>query len=268
MLNDLLLSTPSISTRRTKVHNQTQRSAEKVVNFIASCAVKMKSFRIVSIAFIVIVQTVAAQHLFTRFKETPSNDWWKSASFYQIYPRSFQDSNGDGVGDLNGITARLPYLSDIGITATWLSPIFSSPMADFGYDISNFYTIQREYGTMDDFDRMIGTAKALGLKIILDFVPNHSSDENDWFRRSARREKYFQDFYVWHPGFVDAQNASVRRPPTNWISVFHGSAWTFNEVRQEFYLHQFSAKQPDLNYRNPLVVEEMKVNYKISNDTR
>lgn len=206
-----------------------------------------------------ICQIGAAQQIIKRFNDVPSsNDWWKTTSFYQIYPRSFQDSNGDGIGDLNGITSRLKYLHDIGIDATWLSPIFSSPMADFGYDISNFFTIQREYGTMDDFDRMIDTATTLGVKIILDFVPNHSSDENDWFRRSARREEYFKDFYVWHPGFW-VRNSTVRRPPTNWVSVFHGSAWTFNEVRQEFYLHQFSAKQPDLNYRNPLVVEEMKV---------
>lgn len=213
------------------------------------------SFKI--LVFFVSFICLSHQLSFHTLKDT--KDWWETASFYQIYPRSFKDNNGDGIGDLNGITSKLPYLKEIGIQATWLSPIFSSPMADFGYDISNFFTIQKEYGTMNDFDRMISTARELGIKIILDFVPNHSSDENDWFKRSARREKYFKDFYIWHPGFKDAQNASNRLPPNNWVSVFRGSAWTWNAVRQEFYMHQFSAKQPDLNYRNPKVVEDMKV---------
>lgn len=193
----------------------------------------------------------------------PEKDWWQTASFYQIYPRSFKDSNGDGIGDLNGITEKLQYLHDIGITATWLSPIFKSPMADFGYDISNFFDIQPEYGTLDDFDRMIERAKEIGIKIILDFVPNHSSDEHEWFRLSAKRDPHFDDFYIWHPGFVDPKNASGKLVPNNWVSVFGKSAWQFNVERQEFYLHQFSVKQPDLNYRNPKVVEMMKVlNYK------
>lgn len=193
----------------------------------------------------------------------PEKDWWQTASFYQIYPRSFKDSNGDGIGDLNGITEKLQYLHDIGITATWLSPIFKSPMADFGYDISNFFDIQPEYGTLDDFDRMIERAKEIGIKIILDFVPNHSSDEHEWFRLSAKRDPHFEDFYIWHPGFVDPKNASGKLVPNNWVSVFGKSAWQFNVERQEFYLHQFSVKQPDLNYRNPKVVEMMKVlNYK------
>lgn len=187
------------------------------------------------------------------------SDWWQAASFYQIYPRSFQDSNGDGIGDLNGITERLGYLKEIGIKATWISPIFKSPMADFGYDISDYYAIQPEYGTMEDFDKLIQKAKELDLKIILDFVPNHSSDENEWFRRSVNREKGFEDFYVWHPGFVDPNNSSSRLPPSNWISVFTKSAWQYNDQRKEFYFHQFAVKQPDLNYRNPVVVEEMKV---------
>lgn len=160
---------------------------------------------------------------------------------------------------MKGITEKLPYLKELGITATWLSPIFKSPMADFGYDISNFFDIQPEYGTLVDFDLMIAKANELNLKIILDFVPNHSSDENDWFQKSVNREKGYEDFYVWHPGFPDPDNSSNRLPPTNWISVFHGSAWEYNNVRKEFYLHQFAVKQPDLNYRNPLVVETMKV---------
>lgn len=191
------------------------------------------------------------------------SDWWQTASFYQIYPRSFQDSNGDGIGDLNGITERLGYLKEIGIKATWLSPIFKSPMADFGYDISDFYAIQPEYGTMDDFEKLIRKAKEIGVKIILDFVPNHSSDENEWFRKSVKRDTKFENFYIWHPGVVDPKNSSSRLPPNNWVSVFTKSAWQYNDERKEFYLHQFAVKQPDLNYRNPMVIEEMKVKTEI-----
>lgn len=180
--------------------------------------------------------------------------WWQTAAFYQIYPRSFKDSNGDGVGDLNGIAEQLPYLKELGITATWLSPIFTSPMADFGYDIANFTEIAPIFGTMADFEHLMEVAKKLDIKIILDFVPNHSSDECEWFRRSAARDPEFKDFYVWHPGRMENGN---RHPPSNWISVFRGSAWQWHEGRQEFYLHQFVKKQPDLNYRNPKVRETM-----------
>lgn len=189
-----------------------------------------------------------------------SNDWWKTASFYQIYPRSFKDSNGDGIGDLNGIIEQLPYLVSLGIKATWLSPIFKSPMVDFGYDISNYFDIQPEYGTLADFDRLIERANTLGIKILLDFVPNHTSDQHEWFRLSAMRDPHFVDFYVWHPGYKSAAaNSSTggRRPPNNWVSVFGGSAWQWNEQREEFYMHAFSRQQPDLNYRNPRVVEMM-----------
>jgi len=125
---------------------------------------------------------------------TADIDWWENASLYQIYPRSFQDSDGDGIGDLKGITSRLGYLKEIGITATWLSPIFTSPMSDFGYDISNFYDIDPIFGTLEDFDDLIVEAKSLGVKIILDFVPNHSSDENVWFEKSVNREDGYDDF--------------------------------------------------------------------------
>lgn len=131
--------------------------------------------------------------------------------------------------------------------------------ADFGYDISDFYDIQPEYGTLDDFDRLIAKAKSLNIKIVLDFVPNHSSDENDWFIKSANKDSEFVDFYLWHPGYVDEHNTSKRLPPSNWLSIFRGSAWEWNDKRKEFYFHQFLKKQPDLNYRNPKVVEEMKV---------
>ncbi|XP_005186322.1 maltase A2 [Musca domestica] len=184
-------------------------------------------------------------------------DWWENASLYQIYPRSFQDSDGDGVGDLKGITSRLEYLKEIGITATWLSPVFESPMSDFGYDISNFTRIDPIFGTLEDFDAMIAKAKQLGVKIILDFVPNHSSDECEWFKKSIKREKGFEDFYVWDDGKVDPQDNTKRLPPSNWVSVFGGSQWTWNAERQQFYLHQFQDKQPDLNFSNPLVRQHM-----------
>ncbi|KAH8233711.1 hypothetical protein KR026_011576 [Drosophila bipectinata] len=181
--------------------------------------------------------------------------WWKNAQLYQIYPRSYKDSDGDGVGDLNGITEQLPYLKEIGITATWLSPIFTSPMADFGYDVADLKDIDPIFGTMEDFEKLVARAKELDIKIILDFVPNHTSDECDWFIRSAAGEEEYKDFYVWHTGKVVN---GIRQPPTNWISVFRGDMWTWNEQRQAYYLHQFHAKQPDLNYRNPQVVEAMK----------
>ncbi|EDW31625.1 GL10860 [Drosophila persimilis] len=181
--------------------------------------------------------------------------WWKTAQFYQIYPRSFKDSDDDGVGDINGITQQLAYLKEIGITATWLSPIFTSPMADFGYDVANLTDIDPIFGTMEDFERLLARAKELDIKIILDFVPNHTSDECDWFIRSAAGEEEYKDFYVWHTGKVVN---GIRQPPTNWIGVFRGSMWTWHEGRQAYYLHQFHAKQPDLNYRNPKVVEAMK----------
>ncbi|XP_054738486.1 maltase A3-like [Anastrepha obliqua] len=180
--------------------------------------------------------------------------WWQSATFYQIYPRSFKDSDGDGVGDLKGIAQQLPYLKEIGITATWISPIFTSPMADFGYDVANFTNIDPRFGTLDNFDALIARSREVGVKIILDFVPNHSSDEHEWFKKSAAGDKEFKDFYVWHPGRM--VNGTLH-PPTNWVSVFRGSAWQWHETRKEYYLHQFLSKQPDLNYRNPKVRAEM-----------
>lgn len=182
-------------------------------------------------------------------------DWWQHAVFYQIYPRSFKDSNGDGVGDLQGVTSKLPYLADTGITATWLSPIFKSPMVDFGYDISDYRSIQPEYGSMADFEQLIATANKLGIKIILDFVPNHTSDEHEWFLKSAAREPGYEDFYVWADGKRDARGE--RALPNNWQSVFYGSAWQWHEQRQQYYLHQFTKEQPDLNFRNPAVVQAM-----------
>lgn len=185
----------------------------------------------------------------------PALEWWQKSIFYQIYPRSFKDSDGDGIGDIRGVISKLEYLKDINVESTWLSPIFKSPMKDFGYDISDFYAIDPMFGTMKDIEELFRKAKELGLKIILDFVPNHTSDESEWFQLSVNRTEPYTDYYVWHDGkLVNGQ----RQPPNNWNSMFYGSAWQWNSVRQQYYLHQFLVSQPDLNYRNPKVVEEMK----------
>ncbi|XP_037024758.1 maltase 2-like [Bradysia coprophila] len=182
-------------------------------------------------------------------------DWYETASFYQIYPRSFKDSDGDGIGDIQGIISKLGHLKEMGVDGTWLSPIFVSPMKDFGYDISDFYDIQSEYGTMDDAVELFAKAKELNIRIVLDFVPNHSSDQCSWFKLSAANDPVYRDYYVWHEGI---EENGVRRPPNNWNSVFYGSAWTWNDQRQAFYLHQFDKSQPDLNFRHQAVVDEMK----------
>nr|BBD49475.1 maltase2 [Trilocha varians] len=183
-------------------------------------------------------------------------EWWETTVFYQIYPRSFKDSDGDGIGDLNGITENLEYLKELGIGATWLSPIFKSPMYDFGYDISDFYAIQDEYGTMEDFDRLLEKAKELDIKIVLDFVPNHTSNESVWFEEALKGHEKYYNYFVWEDGVTD-ENGKLN-PPNNWVSVFRKSAWEYREEVGKYYLHQFVIGQPDLDYRNPDVVEEMK----------
>ncbi|XP_055379938.1 maltase A2-like [Condylostylus longicornis] len=191
--------------------------------------------------------------------EENNKDWWKRTNYYQIYPKSFQDNDGKkGIGNLDGIRGRLSYLKEIGINATWLSPIFKSPMVDNGYDISDFKQIDPLFGSMYAFERLIERAKEIGVKIILDFVPNHSSDQHEWFKKSVEREKGYENYYVWHDGIPDKKNESIRLPPNNWRSVFRGSAWTWNEKRKQFYYHQFYKQQPDLNFREEKVKEEMK----------
>ncbi|XP_045510977.1 maltase A1-like [Colias croceus] len=166
------------------------------------------------------------------------------------------DSDGDGIGDLKGITSKLEYLKELGVGATWLSPMFKSPMYDFGYDIADFYDVHDEYGTMEDFEELMAKAKELDIKIVLDFVPNHGSNESVWFEEALRgHEKYF-DYFVWEDGVEDANG--TLHPPNNWNSVFRKSAWEYREEVGKYYLHQFVIGQPDLNYRNPEVVEEMK----------
>ncbi|MDZ7731130.1 MAG: alpha-glucosidase [Natrialbaceae archaeon] len=171
--------------------------------------------------------------------------WWQEAVVYQIYPRSFNDSNGDGIGDLPGIRERVPYLNDLGVDAVWLSPIYESPMADHGYDVANYRSIHPDYGTMDDFEALRDTLGDHDIRLILDMVVNHTSDEHDWFERSRNREDPYTDFYHWQ----DSDDG----PPNNWESVFGGSAWSYDETRGEYYLHLFDEKQPDLNWRNPQV---------------
>jgi alpha-glucosidase len=174
-------------------------------------------------------------------------EWWKTGIIYQIYPRSFQDSDGDGIGDINGIRRRLPYLRDLGVQAVWISPIFVSPMADFGYDIADYRGIEPMFGTMADFDALVTEAHALGLKIILDLVPNHTSDQHEWFRDSrSSRTSAKRDWYIWRDGRDGG-------PPNNWISNFGGSAWQWDEATGQYYYHAFLSEQPDLNWRNPEV---------------
>jgi alpha-glucosidase len=175
--------------------------------------------------------------------------WWQTASIYQIYPRSFQDTNRDGIGDLSGIIGRLDHLLDLGIDAVWLSPIFRSPMADFGYDISDYTGIDPIFGTMPDFDRLAAAVHDRGLKLLLDLVPNHTSIEHAWFKESrSSRSNPRRDWYIWRDPARDGG------PPNNWLAEFGGSAWTFDERTGQYYYHAFLAEQPDLNWRNPEVV--------------
>lgn len=178
--------------------------------------------------------------------------WWQDGVFYQIYPRSFQDSNDDGIGDLQGIINRLDYLVELGVDAIWISPIFPSPMADFGYDVADYTDIEPMFGDLETFDRLLAEAHQRNLKIVLDYVPNHSSDEHAWFKASrSSKDNPKRDWYIWRDAKPDGS------PPNNWVSFFGGSAWAWDDTTQQYYLHLFDPKQPDLNWRNPDVVEAM-----------
>jgi alpha-glucosidase len=182
-----------------------------------------------------------------------STPWWRTAVIYQIYPRSFQDSNGDGIGDLRGILSRLDYLAELGVNALWISPFYPSPMADFGYDVADYCNVDPIFGSLADFDLLIERAHALGLKLLLDFVPNHTSDQHPWFLESrSSRNNPKRDWYLWHDP-ASGDGPPEARLPNNWLSHFGGSAWTFDHATGQFYLHSFLAQQPDLNWRNPEV---------------
>jgi alpha-glucosidase len=178
--------------------------------------------------------------------------WWQGAVIYQIYPRSFADTNGDGIGDLNGITNHLDYLEELGVDAIWITPFFPSPQVDFGYDISDYIGIDPQYGTLADFDRMMAAAKKRNIKVLLDFVVNHTSDKHPWFVESrSSRDNPKADWFIWRDSRVGNQ------PPNNWISIFGGSAWRFDTPRNQFYYHAFYKEQPDLNWRNSAVRKAM-----------
>ena len=178
--------------------------------------------------------------------------WWKNAVVYQIYPRSFKDSNGDGIGDLQGIYEKLDYLAELGINVIWMSPVYKSPNDDNGYDISDYQDIMDDFGTMDDFDRVLKKAHSLNIKIMMDLVVNHTSDEHKWFIESKKsKDNPYHDYYIW------ADPDKNGNPPNRWESCFSGSAWEYVESVGQFYLHSFSRKQPDLNWDNPKVREEV-----------
>lgn len=178
--------------------------------------------------------------------------WWKQAVCYEIYIRSFQDSNGDGIGDLNGIASRLDYLSDLGIDAIWITPFYPSPQVDFGYDVSDYENVDPQFGTLGDFDRLVAAAHARGMRVIIDIVLNHTSDRHPWFAASrSSRSSPYRDWYIWRDGRERGE------PPNNWESAFGGPAWTFDERTGQWYYHFFYAEQPDLNWRNPAVEARM-----------
>lgn len=181
------------------------------------------------------------------------NPWWSNAVVYQIYPRSFQDTNGDGLGDLKGITSRLDYLADLGVDVLWLSPVYKSPQDDNGYDISDYQDIDPLFGTLDDMDELLAEAHKRGLKIVMDLVVNHTSDEHAWFEASKNKDDEHADWYWWRPARPGTTAGEPGAEPNQWGSYFGGSAWEYCPERGEYYLHQFSKKQPDLNWENPAV---------------
>jgi alpha-glucosidase len=220
---------------------------------IAGCAIALASANLVTAAF------GAPGKSGDEPKNTAhAQEWWKNAVFYEIYPRSFQDSNGDGVGDLNGITQRLDYLKKLGVDAIWLTPCFPSPQADFGYDISDYENIDPQYGTLADFDHLMAEANKRRIRILMDMVMNHSSDEHKWFIESrSSRDNPYRDWYVWHDG--KGETATDKgEPPNNWQSDFGHSAWEWDEKTRQYYYHKFYVKQPDFNWDNPKVHQAFK----------
>jgi alpha-glucosidase len=197
-------------------------------------------------------QLVAVGQTSAKSADPEGHQWWQNAVFYEVYPRSFADSNNDGVGDLKGIASKLDYLKDLGVDAIWISPCFPSPQVDFGYDVSDYENIDPMYGTLADFDNLVTEAKKRGIRVILDFVVNHTSDQHKWFLDSkSSRTSEHRDWYIWRDGKGPGQ------PPNNWVSDFGGSAWTLDATTNQWYYHYFHRAQPDLNWRNPAVKDAM-----------
>ncbi len=215
---------------------------------------RIRSRRAACIMPLSLITTIRIRHDADTFHFTlcwqPGADWWRGAVIYQIYPRSFMDSRGDGIGDLRGVIEKLDYIASLNVDAIWLSPFFTSPMKDFGYDISNYRDVDPMFGSLEDFDRLVEAAHARGLKVTIDQVMSHTSDQHAWFEESRQsRDNPKADWYVWADPKPDGA------PPTNWQSVFGGSAWQWDTRRCQYYLHNFLASQPDLNFRTPAVVE-------------
>lgn len=180
--------------------------------------------------------------------------WFKELSVYQIWPRSFCDGNGDGIGDLKGVLSKLDYIKSLGVDAIWFSPLYVSPQKDYGYDIADYRNIAPEYGTMEDFKAVLDGAHERGLKVVMDLVVNHTSDQHEWFKKSAAGDPEYKDYYIWRPG----KGKDGKKFPNNWMATFPGDGWEWNEQRGEYYLHLFAVEQPDLNHDNPAVREEVK----------
>ena len=196
--------------------------------------------------------TAAAPAAMPANSSAAQDDWWKRAVIYELYPRSFADSNNDGIGDIKGITAHINYLADLGVDAVWMTPMFPSPQADFGYDVADYNNVDPQFGTVADVDTLVAQGKGQGIKLILDFVINHSSDKHPWFLQSrSSKTNPYRDFYIWRDGKTDGS------PPNNWTSLFGGSAWDKDPTTGQYYYHFFYAQQPDLNWRNPKVEKAM-----------
>jgi alpha-glucosidase len=212
----------------------------------------LQNFRFAALLIAAVCLALSFSRAQERSVDAEGHAWWQHAVFYEVYPRSFADSNGDGIGDLKGIEAKLDYLKQLGVDAIWISPCYPSPQVDFGYDVSDYENIDPLYGTLADFDRLAKAAKERDIRIIMDFVINHTSDQHPWFLDSkSSRTSAHRDWYIWRDGKGDGQ------PPNNWISGFGGSTWKFDPTTGQYYYHYFATAQPDLNWRNPAVERAM-----------
>ncbi|XP_022325867.2 alpha-glucosidase-like [Crassostrea virginica] len=223
-----------------------------------TCPLFVLAFVVAAIAIVCVV-TLTDKDLRVKKVPPPKLEWWKTTIIYQVYPRSFQDSDGDGTGDLKGVTSRLDYLKELGVGTLWLSPFYRSPMRDFGYDVQNYTEIDPLFGTMEDFEELMAEAKNRSLRILVDFVPNHTSNESVWFNNSRHSVGKYRDYYVWNDGIncSTCSDTNYKQPPNDWTSAFGGSAWTYDDNRKQFYYHAYLDAQPDLNASNPDVLNEL-----------